>query len=119
MTELKIKRIYETADNEDGLRVLVDGLWPRGLRKEQAHLDIWLKEVAPSVTLRKWFNHEPEKWIEFCHQYYKELDIKKDCLQPIIKALKEKNVTLLYGAKESRFNNATALKEYIQKLYNL
>ncbi|WP_010301893.1 DUF488 domain-containing protein [Candidatus Odyssella thessalonicensis] len=116
MAELKIKRIYQAAENEDGLRVLVDGLWPRGISKEKSHIDLWLKEVAPSSFLRKWYNHDPEKWTEFCNRYNKELDFKKDYLQPIIRSLKAQNVTLLYGAKEERFNNAAALKEYIRHL---
>lgn len=113
MTELKIKRIYNAVDKADGLRVLVDGLWPRGIKKEEAYIDLWLKEVAPSSFLRKWFHHNPEKWTEFCHRYHKELDSKKDLLQPIIKSLKVKNVTLLYSSKEEIFNNANTLKNYI------
>ncbi|AIK96178.1 DUF488 domain-containing protein [Candidatus Odyssella acanthamoebae] len=114
MSQLRIKRLYQAVESEDGLRVLVDGLWPRGMSKEQAHIDLWLKEVAPSSFLRKWFNHDPQKWTEFCHRYHQELNVKKDSLQPIIDSLKVKNVTLLYGAKEERFNNAAALRDYIQ-----
>jgi len=113
MMELKTKRIYQAVDNEDGLRVLVDGLWPRGIKKAEAHIDLWLKEIAPSPSLRKWFHHTPEKWVEFCHHYHKELDSKKDSLQPVFKALKSENVTLLYSSKEEIFNNANALKKYI------
>ncbi|MBW8308411.1 MAG: DUF488 family protein [Candidatus Paracaedibacteraceae bacterium] len=116
MTTLKIKRIYQAVEKEDGLRILVDGLWPRGMSKEKAHIDRWLKEIAPSPSLRKWFNHDPQKWTEFCHRYYQELNVKKDSLQPIIHSLHVKNVTLLYGAKEEQFNHAAALKEYIQHL---
>lgn len=116
MAALKIKRIYQAVDSEDGLRVLVDGLWPRGIRKDKANIDLWLKEAAPSSSLRKWFNHAPEKWDEFCKRYHKELEGKKGCLQPILEALRVKNVTLLYGSKEERYNNAAALKKYIQHL---
>jgi uncharacterized protein YeaO (DUF488 family) len=114
MPQLKIKRVYQTVESEDGLRVLVDRLWPRGMSKDQAHIDLWLKNLAPSPFLRKWFNHDPQKWTEFCHRYYQELNVKKDALQPIINSLKVKNVTLLYSAKEERFNNAAALRDYIQ-----
>lgn len=117
MTELKVKRIYQSVDKEDGLRVLVDGLWPRGIRKEEAYIDLWLKEIAPSSQLRKWFQHDSEKWVEFCKCYHKELDFKQDYLRPIIKSLKVKDVTLLYGSKEEKFNNANALKEYILNLF--
>lgn len=115
MNHLKIKRIYQNSDDDDGLRVLVDGLWPRGIRKEDAHIDLWLKEVAPSAILRKWYNHEPEKWREFCARYTLELDEKKEHLRPIRDALHNKNVTLLYASKEEHLNNAAALKAYLLK----
>lgn len=107
---IKLKRIYEKAEANDGYRILVDRLWPRGVSKEKAHLDLWLKEVGPSDELRKWFNHEIEKWEEFEEKYKKELKsnpepVKK--LQGILK--KEKTVTLLYGAKDTEHNQAVVL----------
>ena len=116
MNTLKIKRVYQAIENEDGMRVLIDGLWPRGISKKKAHIDLWLKDAAPSPSLRKWFNHDPQKWTKFCHRYYQELNVKNDSLHPILQSLHLKNVTLLYGAKEEQFNHAVALKKYIQHL---
>ncbi len=112
---IKIKRIYEEAVKSDGTRILVDRLWPRGLSKDKAKVDIWLKDIAPGDELRKWFSHEPEKWAMFKSRYFQELKSK----QELVALLKEKarggTVTLLYGAKEERFNNAAALKEYLDR----
>ena len=103
-----VKRVYEAAAKDDGYRVLVDRLWPRGLTKAKAHVDLWLKEVAPSTELRKWFGHEPEKWPEFQKRYRAEL--KKDALESLRKVEKEhKKVTLLFGAKSEERNQAVAL----------
>lgn len=118
MTELKIKRIYQSVDPDDGFRVLIDGLWPRGMRKDEAHIDLWLKEVAPSPQLRQWFQHDPEKWLKFCQRYHRELDLKRDYLRPVLDSLKVKNVTLLYGSREEKINNANALRDYILSVYN-
>src|SRR5215475_7428062 len=102
------KRVYEGAAKDDGYRVLVDRLWPRGLTKAKAHVDLWLKEIAPSAELRKWFGHEPEKWPEFQKRYRAEL--KKEALASLRKLEKEhKKVTLLYGAKSEERNQAVAL----------
>ena len=102
------KRIYEAAAKDDGYRVLVDRLWPRGLTKAKAHVDLWLKEIAPSTELRKWFGHEPEKWPEFQKRYRAELN--KDALASLQKLEKAyKKVTLLYGAKSEERNQAVAL----------
>ncbi|WP_032113819.1 DUF488 domain-containing protein [Candidatus Paracaedibacter symbiosus] len=119
MTELNIKRIYQPVENKDGIRILVDGLWPRGIKKEDAKIDLWLKEIAPSASLRKWFNHVPTKWDEFCKRYHEELTAKQTLLHPIIELLKTKNVTLLYSAKGDKINNANALKEYILSTFPL
>lgn len=119
MNQLKIKRIYQGFESEDGMRILIDDLWPRGVKKKDAHIDLWLKEIAPSPPLRKWFNHDPGKWKIFCDRYHQELSMKKKFLQPIIDNLKnEKNVTLLYSSKEKRFNNANALKDYLSNLHS-
>jgi uncharacterized protein YeaO (DUF488 family) len=111
---IKIKRIYDLPSAEDGVRILIDRLWPRGLSKNGAKVDLWLKEIAPSDKLRKWFAHEPKKWIEFKQKYFKELNPNQERVDLIIKKAKGGNVTLLFGAKEERFNNAVALKEYIE-----
>lgn len=116
MKYIKIKRIYETFDDADGMRVLVDGLWPRGIKKENAHIDLWLKDIAPSSVLRKWFSHDPEKWPMFCDQYNKELNEKTHILKPILDALLVKDVTLLYASKEEKLNNAVVLQNYILKI---
>ncbi len=111
---IKIKRVYEEADEGDGFRVLVDRLWPRGLSKDKAKVDMWLKDIAPSDALRKWFAHDPGKWTEFKHRYFQELKDKKELVDMIIEKSRSKTVTLLYGTKEERYNNAVALKEYIE-----
>ncbi|HWY44875.1 MAG TPA: DUF488 family protein [Candidatus Sulfotelmatobacter sp.] len=109
----RTKRVYKPADKDDGYRVLVDRLWPRGLTKAKAHVDLWLKEVAPSNELRKWFGHEPEKWAEFQKKYRAEL--KKETLAALYKLGKEhKKVTLLYGAKSEERNQAVALLKVLQ-----
>ena len=107
---IKIKRIYEPAANDDGFRILVDRLWPRGLSKENAKVDLWLKDIAPSDDLRKWFHHDPKKWKEFKSKYQKELEAKKELLNKIKQIEKEKRiVTLLYSAKDKEHNNAIVL----------
>ncbi|MFZ1076151.1 MAG: DUF488 family protein [Nitrosotalea sp.] len=113
---IKIKRVYESSSEEDGFRILIDRLWPRGLSKESAQIDAWLKDIAPSDNLRKWFSHDPKKWIEFKKRYYKELEEKKDIVSKIRLFEKEKRmVTFLYSAKDKEHNNAVFLQEYMQK----
>lgn len=109
------KRIYEDASLGDGYRVLVDRLWPRGKKKEEAGIDLWLKEVAPSTALRKWFNHDPERWTEFVKKYKEELQNSEalDELKAI--ARKHKTLTLLYGAKDEEHNQAVALQHMIAR----
>jgi uncharacterized protein YeaO (DUF488 family) len=112
---LQIKRIYEEADSKDGVRILVDRLWPRGISKERAHVDRWVKELAPSDELRRWFGHDPELWQEFRSRYGKELEGQGELLQEIAAAAAKGPVTLLYAAKDEEHNNAVALKELIGK----
>ncbi len=112
---IKIKRVYEKPERGDGLRVLVDRMWPRGLKKEQAAVDIWLKEIAPSAGLRKWFGHEPEKCSQFRDRYFGELKDKGGMVSELASKVREGTVTLLYGAKYEACNNATVLKEYLEK----
>lgn len=111
---IKIKRIYEEKSKDDGFRILVDRLWPRGVSKEKAHLDLWLKEIAPSNELRKSFGHDPEKWEEFQKKYLAELKLKKEFLKQIKQIIKEnKTITLLYAAKDTEHNNALVLKKFL------
>ncbi|HEU4636840.1 MAG TPA: DUF488 domain-containing protein [Edaphobacter sp.] len=106
---IAIKRVYLEADPTDGFRILVDRLWPRGLSKERARVDLWLKEVAPSTELRKWFQHDPAKWTEFQKRYKQELKSKGDQLDIIKEKLHHGPVTLLYGAKDEEHNEAAVL----------
>jgi uncharacterized protein YeaO (DUF488 family) len=110
---IKIKRIYD-AEDEEGYRVLVDRLWPRGVSKEKANLDEWMKEVAPSDELRKWFNHEPSKWKSFKKKYMDELDDKQDLVQELLDNAKKGDLLLLYAAKDEAHNNAVVLQELLE-----
>lgn len=111
---LKLKRVYDPYAKADGMRVLVDRLWPRGMKKEEAGVDLWLKEIAPSDALRKWFSHEPAKWQEFKKRYRKELEDRQDMIEDLRKEAQKGTVTLLFAAKDSERNNAVALKEVIE-----
>lgn len=112
---IKIKRVYEKQAKDDGWRVLVDRLWPRGVKKEAAHLDAWVKDVAPSDVLRKWFGHEPKKWSEFQKKYRSELKKKKELVAELKKMEKEhKTLTLLFGAKDQEHNQAIVLADALK-----
>ncbi len=113
MPVIKVKRIYEAADPKDGVRILVDRVWPRGMTKEAARIDVWLRDVAPSTPLRKWFGHDPALWNEFRKRYFAELDQNIGLVEEILDNAAKKSVTLLFGAKEQEHNNAVALKEYL------
>lgn len=113
---LKIKRVYEAPEKADGQRILVDRLWPRGLSKDKAAVDLWLKEIAPSTELRKWFNHDPEKWAEFKKRYLAELKANPGVVKELKSAIKSGTVTLVYGAREQEHNQAVALGELLEKL---
>ncbi len=113
MPVIKVKRIYEAADPKDGVRILVDRVWPRGMTKEAARIDVWLRDVAPSTPLRKWFGHDPALWNEFRKRYFAELDQNIGLVEEILGNAAKKSVTLLFGAKEQEHNNAVALKEYL------
>ena len=112
-----LKRIYEKPSRRDGFRMLVERLWPRGVSKQDAQVDLWLKEVAPSPGLRTWFSHDRVKWKEFKARYFNELNQRKDTLHFIVTRMHEGNVTFVYASKEERFNNAVALKEYIERYF--
>jgi len=113
--ELKIKRVYEEPEANDGRRILVDRLWPRGLTKEKAKVDLWLKDIAPSTELRKWFGHDPEKWRSFRERYQNELKHHPDQLGLINREMKEGMVTLVYGARDQVHNEAVVLKQFLEK----
>jgi uncharacterized protein YeaO (DUF488 family) len=115
MIRVNLKRVYEQAEAADGTRLLVERLWPRGIRKERALLDGWLKEVAPSGELCKWYDHNPAKWNEFCRRYFEELAGKAEVLDPILEAAEKGNVTLVFAAKDPKFSIAWALKEYLRR----
>lgn len=112
---IKLKRAYEKPGPEDGLRILVERLWPRGISKEDAKVYAWMKDVAPSNELRKWYGHDPEKWTEFKKRYFEELDGEKDAVDELRKTVKGKKVTFVYGSKEEKYNSAAALREYLEK----
>lgn len=112
---IRVKRIYEKPENKDGYRALVDRLWPRGMRKQDVPVDCWLKEIAPSADLRKWFGHDPEKWEEFQRRYYQELEGREQEVNALVDKARAGTVTLLFGAKDDKFNNAVALKYYLEK----
>ena len=114
---IQVERIYNTPKGDNNsFRILVDRLWPRGLSKDNVKIDLWQKDIAPSDSLRKWFAHDEKKWDEFKRKYFRELDKNNVAVNTIIeKAKNQDSVTLLYGTKEGRFNNAVALKEYLEK----
>ncbi|RAZ92723.1 hypothetical protein DPM33_02270 [Mesorhizobium hawassense] len=111
--DIPVKRIYEPPAEADGQRVLVDRIWPRGVAKKDAALALWLKDIAPSDALRKWFGHEPERWAEFQKRYRAELDANGDAVAELRELLREGKVTLLYGAHDEKHNNAVALADYL------
>jgi uncharacterized protein YeaO (DUF488 family) len=120
---IRVQRIYDNPkgrnNNDNDFRILVDRLWPRGLSKDKVKVDLWEKDIAPSNSLRKWFGHDEKKWNEFKRRYFKELDKKSELVKMILSKVKEEesssSITLLYGTKEDRFNNAVALKEYLDE----
>ncbi|MBS1910874.1 MAG: DUF488 domain-containing protein [Bacteroidetes bacterium] len=107
------KRVYDPPATEDGTRVLVDRVWPRGMTKEHAHADVWLKDAAPSTPLRTWFNHDPDKWKEFKRRYAVELDDNGDVVEHLLALAAHGRVTLLYSARDTEHNQAVALREYL------
>jgi uncharacterized protein YeaO (DUF488 family) len=116
MTDIRLKRAYENPARSDGPRILVDRLWPRGIRKEDAEITEWLKGLAPSTELRKWFGHDPEKWAEFQKRYLTEIKTEaSDDLQKLSECLEENDrITLVFAAKDTEHNNAVALKRYVE-----
>jgi uncharacterized protein YeaO (DUF488 family) len=117
---IKVQRIYsdQTENNNDSFRMLIDRLWPRGLCKDKVKIDVWLKDIAPSNSLRKWFSHDENKWNEFKFRYFKELDKIDKSVNMVIGKACDGSITLLYGAKNEKYNNAIALKEYLEQKIN-
>ncbi len=113
---IRIKRVYDPPDPSDGLRVLVDRLWPRGLKREEARIDEWRKELAPSDELRRWFGHDPRRWEEFQKRYREELLEKGEALYGLLGLAKRGKVTLVYGARDPEHNNAVVLKALLEEL---
>ena len=109
-----LKRAYEAPSRSDGCRILVERLWPRGLSKQAASIELWAKESAPSAELRRWFNHDPEKWDEFKRRYFEELRTRPASLDPVLARLIRGPVTFVFASRETRYNNAVALKEYLE-----
>jgi len=112
---IQMKRVYEQPANNDGSRILVDRLWPRGLTKEKAKLDLWLKEIAPSTELRQWFGHDPKKWRGFRGRYETELRHNSDLVEMLKTKAKEGTITLLYGARDEKHNEALVLKQFLER----
>jgi uncharacterized protein YeaO (DUF488 family) len=113
-TRIRLKRAYEEPSKDDGTRILVERLWPRGVSKGKAAIDLWLKEVAPSSELRKWYGHDPDKWEEFRRRYRAELDEKREVLDDLKRRLKEGQVTFVFAARDEEHNSALLLREYLE-----
>jgi len=113
--EIRTKRVYEEPNVSDGVRVLIDRLWPRGVSKESAAIDYWAKAVAPSNELRVWYGHEPEKWREFRERYFAELDANPEGVAELISHIDGTTATLVFGSKEEKLNNASALRQYLER----
>jgi uncharacterized protein YeaO (DUF488 family) len=111
---IRLKRAYDPVDSADGARFLVERLWPRGVKKTALPMEAWLKDVAPSSSLRRWFGHDPKKWSEFRRRYFHELSANVDALEPIIKASRSGPVTLVYSSHDMEHNNAVALKDFVE-----
>lgn len=114
--QVKLKRAYEAASQSDGTRILVDRMWPRRISKEKAKIDLWLKDLAPSKELRKWFGHDPDKWEEFQDKYFQELENNQDQVKTLVEQVRQDPVTLVYSAKDPEHNNAVVLKKYLHKM---
>jgi uncharacterized protein YeaO (DUF488 family) len=114
MPMIQLKRVYEEEHPGDGVRYLVERLWPRGVKKTSLRLDGWLKEAGPSTELRKWFSHDPGRWLEFRRRYFAELDSAPEAWAPIRAAARQGTVTLVYSSHDTQHNNAAALKEYVE-----
>ena len=116
MTKIKLRRSYEAPTETDGCRILVDRIWPRGVTKAELKLDAWLKELAPSTGLRRWFGHDPARWLEFKKRYTQELQGHGDMVEDLRSRCRNGTVTLIYGAKDTEHNNAVVLRDYLEQV---
>lgn len=112
---IRLKRVYEEASLDDGFRILVERLWPRGIKKEKARIDLWMKEIAPSTELRQWFQHDVEKWDEFCKRYREELKENGDAAEQLKTRLKDGPVTFVFASKDEEHNSAVVLKAFLEE----
>ncbi len=112
---ISLKRAYEKPSHADGCRILVERLWPRGLSKRDTKIDLWAKGAAPSTALRRWFNHDPDKWTEFKRRYFRELRAHPEALEAVSQCMRSGRVTFVFASRELRFNSAVALKEYFER----
>lgn len=112
---IQVERIYQNPNGNNGFRILVDRFWPRGLSKDKVKIDLWQKDIAPSNSLRKWFSHDAKKWNEFKARYFEELEKNSKSVNSILDRVKDGSITLLFGAKDEKCNNAIALKEYLEQ----
>lgn len=112
---IRLKRAYDAVSRADGMRILVERLWPRGISKATLKVDAWPKDVGPSTALRMWFSHDPRKWKEFRRRYFRELDARREAWQPILSSARRATVTLVYSSRDTQHNNAVALQEYLRK----
>ena len=112
---IALKRVYDETESTDGVRYLIERLWPRGVKKSSLKIDGWLKDAGPSTALRKWFNHDPAKWTEFQRRYFKELNAAPASWQPIADAARHGKVTLIYSSHDTQHNNAVALKKFLER----
>ena len=116
---IRLKRVYEQPKRGDGYRVLVDGLWPRGVNRETARIDLWLKEIAPTRELRNWFGHDSKKWSQFKTRYFRELNKNSEAVAGLAKKAENRRVTLLFAARDVNHNNAVVLTAYLQREFGL
>ena len=112
---IRTKRVYQAPEPDDGSRILIDRLWARGLSRDKASIDTWMKEIAPSTELRQWYGHDPKKWIKFKTRYFAELEDKTELVEELLEFVRAGTVTLVFSSKETKLNNAAALKEYIER----
>jgi uncharacterized protein YeaO (DUF488 family) len=115
---IRVKMVYDEPSGDDGFRVLVDRFWPRGMKKVDVRVDLWLPDVAPSTALRKWFSHDPSKWEEFKRCYFVELDGKREVIKGLVEIARKGTLTLLFSARDVEHNQAVALREYLVSLIN-
>jgi len=111
---IKLKRVYEQPEPDDGARYLVDGLWPRGVAKDAPQLAAWVREAAPSAELRTWFGHDPARWDEFRRRYWAELDARPEVWEPLLRAARSGTITLVFAARDAEHSNAVALRDYLR-----